>query len=261
MRVHSITSLPHALQAELALSDGPVSGLLCPSCEGGRTGERSLGARPAADGSFALYCFRAGCGYKARVFGASTRVEAPRFTPRRYTGELDLPDADLRRLLAVKYGLNRYTVDSFVRGVPGRLAAYMPVYSPFADERGAMLRYLDGTEPKVVSYKATDQPWQAWYVQRPEVESTTLVVVEDQISAMKCWQLGFDAVALLGTNLNREKVEEIADSHEWAYLALDKDAFGKAIEYARKWPFLRPVLLERDLKDVSDGEVLARLEG
>lgn len=117
---------------------------------------------------------------------------------------------------------------------------------------------LDGSKPKTISYLTTDQPKLAWY------EAGTMppiVLVEDQLSAMRCAQLGYGAAALMGTSLNQEKMDEVARvaGDRPVLLALDKDAFGKATGYARRWPRLRVVLLDHDIKDSDDADVSARL--
>ena len=259
MRVHRFADLPDELRAEIA--SGKTSGLLCPMCNGGRTGERSL-----SYGAARLTCFRAGCGYSARVFGDGVNLEPPKFKKRVYEGELcatELCD-NLTSVLQIRYQLNDETITRFTRAAPttGKEGAlYMPVLSPTGAERGGMMRYFDGTQPKVVSYKQTDQPWQAWYsTHYGDYAEKPTVIVEDQLSAMRCWQLDYHTVALLGTNLNTEKAAEIRQEAPGAVLlALDKDAWPNALKYARKYPWLTPILLERDLKDCDDEEIQRRL--
>ena len=122
-----------------------------------------------------------------------------------------------------------------------------------------MLRYFDGTQPKAVSYKATDQPWQAHYAQ-PSPRGH--VIVEDQLSGLRAWQCGYYAVALLGVNLNQDKAAELRSvfsAGAWL-LALDADAYGKALSYARRYSWVRAVRLEADIKDLkSDAAIQERL--
>ena len=272
-RIHDLNALPVDLQ-QAVLGVDSASGLLCPACNGGRSGERSLGYR--REGFLGFFnCFRAGCGYKAIVpMAGGYEVRPPVFKPRPYTGALKEPGYGLYALLKQRYGLEIATTSRFVREpvdsfgtwislgrdyqAPVPRAMYMPVLSPYGEDRGGVLRYLDGTKPKTVSYLTTSQPALAWYVRDALPKLGPVVIVEDQISAMRCRQLGYNAVALMGTNINDEKAREIRRDRP-VLLALDKDAFSKAVGYARRWPWMIPVLLEHDIKDSDDADVKARL--
>ena len=64
--------------------------------------------------------------------------------------------------------------------------------------------------------------------------------------------------------MNRDKYREIMEHNETTHapvLALDKDAFKQAVGYARKYGRITLCLLERDIKDISDDEIVRRLEG
>ena len=83
-------------------------------------------------------------------------------------------------------------------------------------------------------------------------------VVEDQFSAMRLWQHGLSAVALLGTHINHERAVEISSVSNDVFLALDKDATAKAIEYATKFRYAfnaKVVALTRDIKDQTEEEL------
>ena len=69
-----------------------------------------------------------------------------------------------------------------------------------------------------------------------------------------------NAVALLGTNLNEERAQAIARMKFFRVLiALDKDAraimMGHALKY-RSLLKLHPVLIERDLKNMTEEELV-----
>jgi len=110
------------------------------------------------------------------------------------------------------------------------------------------------------------EPLQSWYLKRASADS--LIVVEDQLSAIKLYSHGFSAVALLGVpgdgNIGADRVRELASwSRGEVIIALDADATDKAFEFARRWGMafrkLRVAILERDLKDepaANFGEVL-----
>lgn len=261
MRAHRLADLPEDLQLELAGIDASRSGLMCPACNGGRTRERSLGVHLDI-GYLTLSCFRAGCGYFARVFDNEIRIEAPRFKPRVYKGNLYTMDrcSSAAGFLRQRYGILPEAAELFCKWTDNERAVYFTVYGPTGGERGGVMRYFDGTLPKTISYKQTDEPFIGWYLPDGSQDQDAIVIVEDSLSAMRCWQLGYTAVALLGTSLSQDKVDEITGyTAAKFWLALDKDAWPKACGYARRWPQLVPVLLERDLKDGDDNEIERRL--
>lgn len=271
-RIHDLNALPAELQ-EIARTRESASGLLCPACSGGRTGERSLTWKRSGFLGW-LRCHRAGCGYYAAVpVDGDYVVAQPEFKPRPYTNALHPPGHALVGLLWRRYGIRQGIAERYVRQ-PEKIgtfvvheetlltaprAMYLPVLSPYGEDRGGVLRYLDGSKPKTVSYLTTTQPKLAWYIRDSFPALAPTVVVEDQLSAMRCKQLGYNAVALMGTQINDEKAREIRRDRP-TLLALDKDAFGKAVGYARRWPWLIPVLLDHDIKDSDDADVKARLE-
>lgn len=78
------------------------------------------------------------------------------------------------------------------------------------------------------------------------------------ISAAKVQQSGITAVCILGTHLGLEKVREILRYTDQAVLALDKDAYSKATQYAVQYRHLinfEVWKLERDLKYVSEERI------
>lgn len=265
-RVHTLDSWPAELQSaakRAALEGRTVSSLMCPACAGGRSGGSTLSVW--ANGAYyTANCWRASCGYNADVPRDGVDMSAPRFHPRHFTGDLWTPELSMYEWMRSTYGIHAATLDGFrVRQVGARAVLYLPVLPPQrnAEERGGMVRYFDGSTPKAVAYKATDQAWQAWY-RRKAIAG--VVIVEDQLSAMRCWQLGWTSVALLGTTITPLKYAEIA-AHTPAdspiLLCLDADATSKAIAAARKYPRLQVRRLERDIKDDTDENVERVLNG
>ena len=118
-------------------------------------------------------------------------------------------------------------------------------------------RLSDWQGPKTVLYMHAVGPSQAWY---PDPHENRLVLVEDQMSALRCQQEGISAVALLGTGLDNDKVREIA---MWkpseVIIALDADATDEAFKLARKWGLAfkktRVAVLEQDLKEEAYGDI------
>jgi hypothetical protein len=148
----------------------------------------------------------------------------------------------------------------------GRYA--LPIYGPDGAERGMVLRmpWLGAPRtgkqggPKADTYKSRSGPLQSHYmaIERPE----HLVVVEDQLSAIKLAAYGYDSVALLGVPdvyptgySGVDRVTEIARRAAGGevIVALDSDATEIALLFARKWGCmfrrLRVAVLQADIKD------------
>ncbi len=114
--------------------------------------------------------------------------------------------------------------------------------------------------PKTVVYMHSVGATMSWHHALDPSHSSVLVLVEDQMSAMRAAEEGVSAVALLGTSLDNDKVREIAMwKPSQVIIALDADATQTAFKLARKWglafPKTRVAVLERDLKDEEDGDV------
>lgn len=85
------------------------------------------------------------------------------------------------------------------------------------------------------------------------------------MSAARLSLAGYDAVSLMGTNLNMEKLLDVARSYpqRTCKLCLDRDATTKALLYADRFGLLVDMevrTLLRDLKYLTDtelGEVLS----
>lgn len=137
----------------------------------------------------------------------------------------------------------------------------LPVYSPNQYIRGWVAREPwdnwcprkgTGQGPKAILYMHANGPTQSWYTAWSL--SKKLVLVEDQMSACVVQQSGVSACALMGTQLDNDKVREIANERpEEVIIALDADATEQSFRLARKWGLAftktRVAILKRDLKD------------
>jgi len=267
------------LEAE-GLAVGEASnGLDCPGCHGGRSGERKFGIRRTADG--VLYsCLRASCGLRGFVPTSGALVSPGLPSPREarpYWGELHELDQDDQRFFLARFGLLPETLhDNVFYNERGQYV--FAVKEPRDYVRGYMVRQLpwSGEQPLHrydAVYRVTggmagpktrvfmDEPeavTQSWYV---GPAPRTIVLVEDIVSALKVWQAGPTAVALLGTHVNADKVRELAMMRpKEVVIALDKDATSEAFRIARKWglafPKVRVAMLQRDLKDTPAADIL-----
>jgi hypothetical protein len=230
-----------------------VSGLLCPSCAGGATKEHSVSVWPEDRGA-AWHCWRNKCGRGGRLFPDGS---VPSGTHAPHKACVRLPDCEALSETAVAYLWTRYGIRQTALESAGVMqrANYlaMPVRSPRGDVRGYNLRRLWGAGRKADSVEL-ERPWMAW-LRVHDCRAT--VVVEDQLSALRLAQLGFEGVALLGTSLSLDKLTEIKRNCRQGefVLALDADATRRALSYAKRFGF-RIVRLDRDFKDCEDDEIV-----
>lgn len=266
-RVHSVRDLPDGLQIVVNQTTDTESGLVCPVCRGGRSGEASLRIAREGEGAH-LKCYRAGCGWYAFVLldgrNAPAVTGPAKYEPKVYEGELQAPSKPMRRFFADRFGIDYTTLRTWARETMPQRNAYFFCRDWYGDERGGQLRkYGTFTGPKAVTYKHTDEPFIGWYV---NAAPDSIVVVEDAVSAMKLWQMGYTAVCLFGTNFSEEKCREVAyyrTADRPVRLALDPDAYDKAIKYAkRRRGILRlvPVLLPADPKDMDEAALRGALQ-
>lgn len=262
-RLRSIDELPDYLQAVVQSGAAKSTGLLCPECQGGRTRERSLGVY-RIDNEVVFKCYRAKCPYSAKLLlsGDAPPIKSG-FEPNPYKEPMRLLSHGAQAHMRYRYGLKWETLEEFgVLEVQGIRALYLPVYGPAGSARGGVVRRFDGWGMKADAYKTADEPWIAWYRQRSGVPRGT-VIVEDQLSAMRCWQIGYDSIALLGYEMSMDKAAEIV---RYAVtprkLALDADAFSEACHMAKRYSWIDSVvMLQADIKDITNQEIETRLNG
>lgn len=247
----------------------------CPSC-----GKDKFYVTRKPDG-FAYICFRASCGYKGyERCGMDTEQtykpwerEDRGQVYRGHTYNVDWTDMD--------YFQERFSV---ILGDSPAHASYwckvsadnryvFPIHGPSDEPRGYVLRQptwagipepvrqSKSTAAKAMSYFEPDVVKMGWY---HSTDESTVVIVEDQVSAMRIACSGLTSVAILGTNFYPEFVSDFNRWHRGdfgAILALDPDATHKALGIARKWgptfkhP-LRVACLKRDPKDYETDKEL-----
>ena len=259
---------------------GQYASQLCPSCFGGSTKERTLSLSVESNGVIKYHCFRASCGFSGTAYStAAARIVAPearaedRLKP--FTGDLHPLSKREVAFFESRYGIDPRYIEGRIYRTGDRYA--LPIFNPAGAKRGYITRRPFDNSPadtpaarndpqyavKALTYLEVDGPVQSWY--RVDSDAKGVVLVEDCISAMRLvsYVPELDAVALLGTGLNAEKVREIQQvAHNVPVcIALDADATGQAFAMARKWgsAFMscRVVVLDKDIKDMSDDEITA----
>jgi len=281
-------------QAE-SLPAGSTRRVLCPACQGGDKGETTfvVGREP---NRVWFKCFRAKCDARgivgsanlAPAIGAEVSRAMARIRPYRDPIRQPLPaDVDYFRA-RFEINLNDGTPFDAV-GVTDHDEYILPVRGPNYDLRGHVQRQPvwkgeprapragrtwdpDANEGqgapmvKTKVFPVSTAPLLAWYRPAPDnligqELSGNLVIVEDQISAIKCAQSGVLSVALLGNGMNIEMVRDIVRVQPHCVtIALDPGAEGQAQSLAKKWGLYwrrtRVVALEADPKDLPATELL-----
>lgn len=243
--------------------DTQLSGQVCPSCKGGRSHERSLSVGRA--GAFLWWrCHRASCGKrgKARVSGVGDEPETTdqKRKRERVFKRMPLP-LKLKYQLAEQYNIAPETFDvarwSYTPDYDGYgPRVIFPIFSPDGRVRGEQFRSYTGHEPKSFTNVELGEQALSWY--RFRKYGKILVIVEDIPSAVRAAESqAMDAVALLGTVLNIDRVLEIREQgYKKVWLALDNDALNQAVKYKKEFGHYLPDVLmvkalDEDIKDMS----------
>lgn len=263
------------------LAEGLSARGVCPGCDGGSSREASLSVR--RDDNLLLFkCHRAGCPVRGRVApdgnvriaehdpGKSRRDGRERYDALR---KGPLPKG-VEAFFQAQYHLNtrhfsrgelRWTTDYSDEG-HGRVV--MPVRDSQGTLYGFTARKLDDQRgPKTLSF--LDNSRGSWYKCQevaPWGERTTdLLIVEDQLSAIKASDR-INTVALLGTDMSDSFLNEVVDgNYDNVYLALDKDAYQKAIglvlKHRHRIPNMTTMFLKQDLKDMPYAAMCNLIDG
>ena len=236
---------------------------VCPFCGGGAKAEHTFSVTRTPEGL--LYnCFRASCPNGHGFVGSRNVVrdykpKIRQFVPKYYTKPLfKLPNV-IRDWMIKKYRLTPEEIINagFKYSIEDK-RVYMPIFDDKGYETGAVARAFNGQEPKAVMYKYNDGP--KFYFPFGELYGSSVVIVEDIISAIRCKRLFGNAVALLGTGFNPEQATYLSSLFKNIVYALDPDAVYKAIDYAIEYQLLfnssRVAFLTADPKDLSDEKLL-----
>lgn len=259
--VIALDSLPAGIAQ--AIEAGDTRKHVCPRCDGGRSSETSLHVRYSDDGVVRLKCYRASCGWFALLLAdGAAEVTRKKIKQGRLYRDPTVPvDESARDMLASAYGLHGY--ESRWRLSEDGQTLVMSIRDPCGMERGHQTRTLYLDEKRCFTFKATAQPFLDWWIDREN--SAPVVVVEDALSACRLSGLGYNAVALLGTGMSNEDAREIRQTagDRRIVIALDRDAFDKAIKLAQRHRYiLGPtdvICLQEDIKNMQDDDDIREL--
>lgn len=247
------------------LQDGTsLSGQLCPKCSGGRSKENSLSV--SIDGLLLKWCcHRASCGWVGQTLvvggGGSRSSPVQRGSKPPLSFKATSLSEENYSFLQQKYGITKELCDTFKIEWTSDLTSFtdgrfvIPVRNFDLQPAGWVLRGINKEEKqKALIIKAKDTMGLSWFSCSTE-PSDRCIIVEDCYSAIRASRY-LNAVALLGTHLSPEMCDELlATGSQRYYLALDKDAFNKSIEFAFKYKnkiTLEPVALQKDIKNLTE---------
>lgn len=250
------------------LEAGQTARIVCPQCRGGSTHERSM-IVSRDHWAIGWYCFRANCGEKGRqiIPGGvvdDTELEPTEKRPRPYTGDVFALSKLQQAHFQEKYNLSAGRIsESIYRSHehwPDDFRYILPIKRHDGVIRGHVARIPwgepSGGHAKSMTYWNEEGPLLSWYHPRYRCTNRDVLVVEDQLSAMRAAEhLNLVACAILGTGLNAEKVQELQKHTHYLTIALDADATGQAFAMARKWgqafANCKVLVLSQDIKDMS----------
>lgn len=236
------------------LAEGQTAaGQMCPMCNGGSTKEQTLSVSRV--GSNILWkCHRSSCTFAGGTSGGRPVSPMLKVQSRGVWGRQCVREADALPVWATDWlkenvGINERQISKHQLGwADGRLV--QPIFNFQYELLGCNLRSLDGHQPKNKLH--CESGALAWYINQT---TTELIIVEDIFSAIRVSEY-MNSVALLSTHLNDERVEEIKRAGCGpVYLALDNDAFAKTISYCKRWRWMTPVVMTKDLKNLSEQEL------
>lgn len=249
------------------LEDGETVREVCPFCQGGSGGEKSLNVT-VDQGAILWNCHRASCLEAGGVGSGKLVRTSERREPRKaritpYEGELAYLTDEWKEYLAQKIGWKEWHLEEgrpMLAPEDNRVA--FPIFSPMGLRRGWVLRsYEPYDKYKALTRMDIEEPHLSYY--RPN-NTPHVVVVEDIPSAVRASRYA-DAVALCGGGLGLDYAMEVAAHYRSVVWALDADATATAIRLNRQFGMLfkdrsSVLVLERDLKDEQEERLCTMLE-
>lgn len=212
------------------------NGLICPKCNGGRSGDGSLSITKE-HGQIKWICFRAGCGYRGIKHDNPNNEAASSYTPAPRphvcpTEGLNSGDYTVFR--------ERYNIPSVgLKGVRKTEDGHYWVF-PVRHVDGSVTGYVHKKRMAHVLGRKNDiygARGQMHWARTGFPRFPKLLVVEDWISAARC-SFRANTVALLGTHLSQEQAVLLSQHTEEVVFMLDEDAWHKSIELCNKYDIL-----------------------
>lgn len=244
-----------------------LSGQECPYCaRHGERGEKSLSI--TRDTSAVVYqCHRAKCGARGwvRADSASSSARSSRAANANKWGAY-LKHAgplmqDEKNWVGERWSMDdRHIRKGNIEYNGSAKRLILPIFNPDGVEIGASLRAMHAKQsPKSMIVMERDDAYCMSFYRSTAINPNVWIVVEDQASAIRA-SMYCSAVALLGVYMDAQRAREISklkpDRVLWC---LDKDAFNKTIEMAKRYGHMikgsSAVCPPKDLKDMTEHEL------
>ena len=250
----------------LSLGVGDSRLVHCPYCDNDIPYSPSMSITRDED-KLLYHCFRAVCGRSGAVTSLSSggvvATTSREFTPKTYSQPTAVLNNDQLQYLFTKYCIRPSQVDGngFMWEVDGAKLV-MPLWTSNGYQFGHNTKNFGTSAVKSMNYVYSDNPMLSYA--RRDRPVGTVILVEDILSAVRVnqWAQG---VALLGTNLNDNKVRDLlAYGAHRVILALDPDALGNAIRMKKKYGLyfldeFKVVSLSKDPKDLPNDQLKEEL--
>ena len=245
-------------------NDSSTRSQLCPKCGGGETKERAFSVSKDAQGFLYWHCFRASCGYKGSTGGGSKGKRTLSREPNPLTSPLINLDEEQIDFFNDEFGINAQGAGIRFCAESGGFA--IPVKGFANNHIGWVQRWFDGRSPKARNYpELVSKPFISFHYPGAIKEGLPIVIVEDQLSAMKFYTMNVRAVALLGTTLNWEMAYEIRQLGPYITLALDRGTLPLSLQYKSKYELMFDKIdiwqLDKDLKYLRKDRIAKALAG
>ena len=232
----------------------------CPNCGG----KGKLGFLRTADG-IGFRCFRASC-TTSGLLAAHGAVASPMYRaaptrtvydPEKEAALLVALPPDMDHFLRHRYGLTNLEMRALSpRWIAFRERVAFPIFGSNGQTRGSLLRSWD-KQPKAITHPyEAEGPLTSWYMDPVDPGVGTVVLVEDQISAVRA-STYCTAVALLGVSMTDAAIDELSMFRPTnVMVALDSDANEAAIALTRRLlgrvsRDVQWVPLPKDMKDMD----------
>ena len=235
------------------LPEGTSTRIVCPTCGGGTSEEKSLSVTHA-DGAILWQCFRAKCDEAGGSGNTTPSVSAEVKPIVRWEGKTHPVPEQVALRIEHLWGLRDVDDWYWTTDMGGRVA--MSIRDPMNVHRGWVLRSITGGQStKALTYIEKGESL-SWY--RSKASAPT-VLVEDIPSAVRAGT-HVNAVALLGTAMSLEKAAEIAThAPRPVLIALDQDATAQSFQMKKKyelmWGDVQILMLHKDLKNMTETEL------
>lgn len=265
---HAVTDLK-LLYEDLA-PGARVRGLVCPSCLGGHSSERSFTVSMDSGGLW-YKCWRASCGEKGFIPLLSSWVGEyiPQKKRKLFTHETCPLNADQEWSFWGRYEItvSELNTNGIVQ-CPSRHSFIFPVRNFSGFEIGRHERWYNWWHPplegrnKADYYTESEAPITYFPSDRHIIQPMrlwrTLCIVEDALSAIKMNRL-MPTCALLGSELREDVFDELRKlPFDRFIIVLDPDAWKKAIGIKEKYGLYKDIevkQLEKDPKDTPFTEL------